>query len=808
VITDVGCKSDTMLHTVVLNNPPVAQFAPVTPFCAGKTISFTDNSTAASGSIVKWYWNFGDGPETMFTSGTQTHTYANAGPYTVTLRVETASGCVSTVTSLPITVRPNPVVAFNLPNVCLPAGTAQFNSTSSISDGTESLFTYLWNFGDATPTAAVQNPLHNYTATGPYNVSLTVTSNNGCVTTNSQNLATIYAEPKAIFPQPAEVCLGAAMNFTDQSTAAGSSVTQWLWSFGDATTSTNQNPAKTYTAPGTYTVTLSVTSAPGCQLVSPANIATHQVVVNALPTANFNTSLPGCVGQGVTFTNASVANSGNITKWTWNYGDASSAILTNGNPFIHTYTAVSATPYAVTLQVETDKGCISTIVSKDIIINQVPVAGFISPEICVSDNFAPFTDTSRVAGGSVNAWQWNFGDANATAGNPNTSSLQSPTHHYTLPGTYTAQLITTSNAGCKDTVSNTVKVNGAVLTPLFTLENTTALCSNRNIIIKDASTINAGNILRVEIFWDITNVAVKTIDTTPTAGETYTHAYPEFGTPASKQFTIRYEVWSGITCVNSTTQIITLLATPQLGFSAVLPVCSNAPAFLLSQVQLSNVLPGSGIFTGRGVLANGNFDPSVAGAGPHSITYTYTATNTCSNSVNQTIFVDPTPVADAGPDKFVLEGGFITLTPVQVNNIPVTYEWTPANYLNNPSIANAQASPPTDFTYTLTVISDKGCKDDDQVFLTLLKSLVIPNIFSPNGDGINDRWVIQHLDNYPGCTVQIYNRYGQMIQRYVNYTTAWDGKINGQDAPIGTYYYIIDPRNSRKPITGFVDIIR
>ena len=90
----------------------------------------------------------------------------------------------------------------------------------------------------------------------------------------------------------------------------------------------------------------------------------------------------------------------------------------------------------------------------------------------------------------------------------------------------------------------------------------------------------------------------------------------------------------------------------------------------------------------------------------------------------------------------------------------------------------------------------------------MLKSPVIPNIFSPNGDGIHDRWVIEYLESYPGCVVQIFNRYGQLVQKFVNYTTPWDGKINGKDAPVGTYYYIIDPKNGRKPMTGFIDIIR
>src|SRR5690606_16248170 len=116
VITDVGCKADTVTKAVVLNDPPVANFAAVAPLCAGKTVTFEDNSTTASGTISRWTWNFGDGPpETFTTGGPRTHTYTNTGTYTVTLQVETASGCMSTVFSEQITVHPNPVVNFTLP---------------------------------------------------------------------------------------------------------------------------------------------------------------------------------------------------------------------------------------------------------------------------------------------------------------------------------------------------------------------------------------------------------------------------------------------------------------------------------------------------------------------------------------------------------------------------------------------------------------------------------------------------------------------------------------------------------------------
>ncbi|WP_207514102.1 MBG domain-containing protein [Longitalea luteola] len=109
-------------------------------------------------------------------------------------------------------------------------------------------------------------------------------------------------------------------------------------------------------------------------------------------------------------------------------------------------------------------------------------------------------------------------------------------------------------------------------------------------------------------------------------------------------------------------------------------------------------------------------------------------------------------------------------------------------------------------TYDVLVTNLQGCA----VRLAgrvVQQTLVIPNIFSPNGDGIHDRWVIENLQNYPGNVVQLYNRYGQAVFKWTNFTS-WDGKVNGKDMPVGTYYYIIDPKNGQKPVTGYIDIIR
>lgn len=809
VITDVGCKSvDTAQHVVTLNQPPVAAFTIVAPYCSGKTITFKNTSTVTGGAtIVKWIWNFGDGSPTVTatTGADQTHVYTNPGTYNVTLQVESNSGCLSAVTPFSLVINPDPVVNFNLPSVCLPAGAAQFNSASTISDGTQNLFTYLWNFGDAA-TSAQANPVHNYTAAGPFTVSLTVTSNNGCIATKTQTLSTVFAEPQAAFTVPAEVCLGNSITFSDQSTAPGSTITQWAWDFGDGTTSTDKNPLKTYTLAGSYTVTLKSTSAVGCATVSPTNIATRTVIVNKLPTVDFIASLPGCVDQDVIFTSTSIANAGNIVKYNWNFGDATNTVRSDALPFTHAYSAVNL--YTVSLQVETDKGCISTVLPRPLQINPVPVAAFTPPDICVNDLNVPFIEASTIATGSITGWEWNFGDASLSgAGNPNTSNIKSPAHHYTMPGNYDVRLIAISNLGCRDTLQKTFTVNGGILTPQFNVQATGDICSNKEVVIQDASRIDAGSILRVEIFWDQNDLTIKTVDANPVAGKMYTHTYPEFATPATKTYRVRYDIYSGVVCVNTFYKDITLLSTPSITFDPGPAVCTNAPSFQITP-QLLTPAPGSGVFSGAGVSASGLFDPAAAGAGTRTIVYTYSGTNGCSNSLAKTIVVNPTPIADAGPDKVVLEGGLVVLTPKEITNIPVTYLWSPATWLNNPNIAKASSSPLTDFTYTLTVTSDKGCTTDDDVFVKLLKTPVIPNIFSPNGDGIHDRWEIEYLESYPGCVIQLFNRYGQKVYQITNYTTPWDGKINGTDAPVGTYYYVIDPKNGRKPMTGYVDIIR
>ena len=804
VITDVGCISDTAEQVVNLSSSPTARFQPSGTYCPGGTITFTDQSTTTISTLNKWIWNFGDGaPDfTTNTNAPQSHTYANPGTYYVTLQVETVSGCRSGVFRDTIVINPNPVANFTFGNGCLPNATIQFTNSSTISDGSQAQLTYTWDFGDG-GSSTNANPSHTYAGTGPYNVTLVTTSNNGCTNNTVKSVATIFAQPVAQFTAPAEVCLGAPVNLQDQSTTTNSNITSWNWNFGDGTTSTQQNPVKNYTSAGNYTITLTVTTAAGCTSAP----LPKQVTVNAAPVAAFTVQGAKCMNSPVTFVDASTSSSGNLVKWTWNFGDNSAPLIANSNtPVTHTYTGMGT--FDVTLVVENNKGCVSTISTQQVVVSALPEASFTLPENCVNDPFSQFTDNSIVGGpqGQL-TYLWNFGDVNATAANPNTSTVQNPRHKYSVVGPYTVTLIVTSIEGCTDTLAQTFTVNGAQPQSLFTINGGNEYCSGNQVTITNNSTVDPGSVIKVEVSWDLSDPTNVTVDNDPAAGKTYTANYPQFYSPVQKTVSIRVRAYSGETCFNDVVQTITLKAMPEISFSNPAAICADAAPIML-QASVTNGVTGTGVFSGNGVNAAGLFNPITAGQGAHVIRYTYTSDNGCNDFKEQTVNVYPLPTVNiTSPVIGVLEGGAITMPVIATGN-NLSYLWTPALYLNSDTAPKPIVSPLQDQGYRVVVTSADGCSATDSVFVRLLKTPDIPNAFSPNGDGVHDKWEIPYLDSYQGATIQVYNRYGQLVFESKGYFRPWDGTYKGKDLPVGTYYYIINPKNGRKQMTGFVDIIR
>lgn len=260
--------------------------------------------------------------------------------------------------------------------------------------------------------------------------------------------------------------------------------------------------------------------------------------------------------------------------------------------------------------------------------------------------------------------------------------------------------------------------------------------------------------------------------------------------------------------LTSISNVVKLSVYVQVIFDPIPGVCAEMQPFLLTQAREKwGIEPGKGSYSGPGVDARGMFSPLLAGAGQHKITYTFLADNGCSDTKTVNVTVFPTPLADAGADLVILEGGEALIKAIATGT-GLSYKWTPAAGLNRDDVLNPVASPKEDTRYTLTVKSDKGCAITTQVFVKVLNKLNIPNAFSPNGDGTNDEWIIKYLDTYPNATFIIFNRYGQKIYSGGSQTKGWDGRYNGADAPAGTYYYVVEPGNGRKVTSGAVTLIR
>lgn len=342
-----GACADTITQTVNIFPMPNAAFS-APAVCEGNTTNFTDMSTISSGTITSWSWNFGDGGVSALQN--PTHAYANDNCFDVFLAIATNNGCTDNVIQN-ICVNELPVASFTATSPC--EGTATvFSNNSTVSSGTIS---YGWSFGDAT-TSIVTDPTHLYSGPGTFNVDLVVTTNNGCVSTVTVPV-NVNAMPVANFvPDITSSCSPLCANFSDMSTISSGTISSWSWNFGDGTpNSALQDPNHCYfNSTGgilTFDVTLTVTSAAGCQNT---DVQAALMTVYPNPIADFTAApQPTTVSNPlITFTNTSLFGG----TYTWDFGDGNTSTQTDPTN-IYLIEGI----YDVTLVTVSPFGCIDSI---------------------------------------------------------------------------------------------------------------------------------------------------------------------------------------------------------------------------------------------------------------------------------------------------------------------------------------------------------------------------------------------------------------------------------------------------------------
>jgi gliding motility-associated-like protein len=229
-----------------------------------------------------------------------------------------------------------------------------------------------WMPGSMTGTS------QNITPTATTTYTATVTDANGCTLT-ATTTTTIYEQPSAVLTSNVTSgCTPVCVNFSDNSTINNpGSIASWSWEFGDNNTSTMQNPSNCYTTPGTYDITLTVTSTDGC---SSTIVMTNYVSAFAMPVADFTAGpQPTTIFNPILYF---TDNSTNAASWLWSFGDSNNSTSTLQNPSF-AYSEMSC--FQVVLTVTSANGCVDTAAQN------VCVEGDVS--IYVPNAFTPNSDT-------------------------------------------------------------------------------------------------------------------------------------------------------------------------------------------------------------------------------------------------------------------------------------------------------------------------------------------------------------------------------------------------------------------------------
>jgi gliding motility-associated-like protein len=493
------------------------------------------------------------------------------------------------------------------------------------------------------------------------------------------------------------------------------------------------------------------------------------------PSFHFAPNQKKCVFEPITFYDSTTSFAG-VTKRYWNFGDGSPIDSVNINP-VHIYTTPGQ--YNVILRVKGLDGCEETI-TQIVNIGAKPNAGFSYTSNCATLT-VQFTDTSRITPGTINSWYWNFSSISQT------STQQSPSVVCTAPGPLNVQFVVTSSQGCSSDTLNTV-INVAAL-PTVSFSALNAVCATTpTFALSGGSPVTATGFgtgvysgIGVTSATGIFNPSVAGVGT-----HTITYTYTEVGG-----------------CSSSATQTITVNASQNASINPVAALCLNDNNLVLS------ANPSGGVFSGNGTDATGNFNPTAAGVGTQTITYSVPS-DPCVIDGTISIVVNPIPSnVSAGPSFSIVVGGGVNL---QASGSANNYTWTPSIGLSNPNILSPFANPQQTTVYKLTAENSFGCSYSDTMVVTVNAPCLDPaKIFTPNNDGLYDKWVVFNSNCISKVEANVYNRWGGLVYHSDDYRNTWDGTYKNKPLPDATYYYvlnIVDNNGIKYTKKGSVTIMR
>lgn len=782
-VTQGSCSSSTRQTVTIGNIAPSFTPPAGTAECVNKQFVLLSTSTPAS-LITTYYWS-ADGvpispPMTVPNWGWKFNTN---GPHTITLTPVDIYGCVEqTVTNTIQIAGPVPQFTENpLAGGCKNATVAFADQTAS-DPNTATITGWSWNFGDGA-TSILQNPQHVYADTGTFNVLLTATDLNQCTDTIS-HIVQITSPIANFFPPDSFYCPNAIETFIDSSQGYGLHDT---WTFGDGP-ATSATGTHSYTANGTYNVTLSVTDKNNC-----TSTTTKPILIQT-PVAAFNIydSTAICLPLQTIF----AAHGKYYDTLYWNFGDGTTSTLDSTSHFYNNFGLDTAK-----LFVGGPGGCLDSASYRVRISNPTTTTLNYGPPLSACDSIPV---QFNIGAPPYSLFTLNFGD-NTADSSQNTTLF----HMYHNPSQYFPNLVLTDETGCIYFDGNTKTVTVLGATPYFNVNKGT-FCDSGTVIFNDYTISNDGFASETYLFGDGSMVQ------SPPGGAGSFNTSHLYGQPGNWIATL--QIVTTDNCRESYSDTIHIYPTPH-------PVITIPPITCTGPIQFQgNISPLlADPITWSWNFGNGQTskeqNPTVPMApGTYTVTLDASVPFGCIDSASSTIIINPSPLIK-GPNELTVPLGIPVTIPFTYSSDVVSYNWTPTANLSCTDCANPVATVILPTTYTVTVTDANTCSASDTILIKTVcndKNYWFPNTFSPNGDGVNDYFYPRGTSLYNIQSLTIFNRWGQQVFARMNFPAnqqnmGWDGTFGGKPAPADAYVYIAEVicENAQViTISGSVTLIR
>jgi gliding motility-associated-like protein len=595
----------------------------------------------------------------------------------------------------------------------------------------------------------------NTTRAGTY--SLTITNSNNCISEVGTGVVTVNALPATPTITSPAVCVGEEATLLATVTPTGTYTYTWQVPTG-VTSPGNVNTFNT-TRAGAYSLT--ITNSNNCI----SEVGTGVVTVNALPATPTITSPAVCVGEEATLL-ATVTPTGTYT-YTW---QVPTGVTSPGN--VNTFNTTRAGAYSLTIT--NSNNCISEVGTGVVTVNALPATPTItSPAVCVGEE-ATLLATVTPTGTYTYTWQVPTGVT--SPGNVNTFNT-------TRAGTYSLT-ITNSNNCISEIGTGVVTVNAL---PTVTITNPAAVCAPGTVDLT-ATSVTTGSTLSTT-FTYFTNAAATTALTTPSA-VAVSGTYYIKGTSAES-------------CVKVSPVVVAINPIP--AFSLISnAVCVGSPASITVTPSVGGVADYTYSWTvPSGVAAPGSV-ASLSTNTPGNYAVKILNKNTLCESLssNKSISFYPLPVAApivANGNKVIVNKSLNLTASATSGTSPYSYTWQPTATLNYRIIGqdNAvfEALKEGKVNIKYEVKDANNCVDNSADYEINIESedivLVLPNAFTPNGDGNNDVFKIASsnlLGKAAFRSFDIYNRNGKLMFSTTNLTAGWDGRYKEVMQDMGVYF--------------------